>query len=299
MDRFNAMRAFIAVVDEGSFSQAARALGVSKATISKQVAELERHLEAALLLRSSRHVTLTDIGKTYFNRCRQLVDDLAELESSVHADVEDLTGLLRISAPTTFSELYLAPTLHEFQQRHPQVTVELILADNFIDLHQYPYDMAIRIGELNDSTLIARRLATSFSVFCASPNYLEGRALPKKLNDFDQHRLIFDINVRSGNEWRPLVNGKRQSYQPKALLRVNSASLSCNLAVAGCGIAYCPEFVVRDAIADGSLVEIKSVADHEEFGIYAVYSSRKYMSQRLRTFIDFLAEWFCSEKNRG
>ena len=146
MDRFNAMRAFIAVVDEGSFSQAARALGVSKATISKQVAELERHLEAALLLRSSRHVTLTDLGKTYLNRCRQLVDDLDELESSVHADVEDLTGQLRISAPTTFSELYLAPALHEFRQRHPQVTIELILADSFIDLHQYPYDMAIRIG---------------------------------------------------------------------------------------------------------------------------------------------------------
>ena len=299
MDKLSAMRAFTSVVDEGSFSKAANALGVSKATVSKQVAELERQLEAGLLLRSSRHVTLTDIGRTYFNRCQQLLDDLNELENSVHADVEQLKGQLRISAPTTFSELYLAPAVSEFRQSHEQVNIELILADSFIDLHQYPYDLAIRIGELNDSSLIARRLATSSVVFCASPEYLKNNPMPKKLTDFDQHDLIFDINVRSGNEWRPLVKGRRMSYQPKAVLRVNSALLARNLAIAGCGIAYCPEFVVREAISKGQLVEISDVADREEFGIYAVYSTRKYMSHRLRTFIDFLVEWFDNENRRG
>ena len=292
MDKLTAMRAFICVANEGSFSQAARALGISKATVSKQVAELERQLGAGLLLRSSRHVALTEIGKTYFTRCQQLLDDLNELENSVYADTEQLTGQLRISAPTTFSELYLASAIGEFRRLHDQVNIELILSDNFIDLHQYSYDMAIRIGDLKDSTLIARRLGTSAVVFCASPGYLKGKSIPKKLSDFNKHQLIFDVNVRSGNEWRPLVNGRRQNYQPKAVLRVNSALLARNLAIDGCGIAYCPEFVVRDAITDGALVEISEVADREEFGIYAVYSSRKFMSNRLRTFIDFLVDWF-------
>ena len=292
MNRLNAMQCFLAVVEQGSFSEAGRVLGLSKATISKRVAELERHLNVQLLLRTSRHVTVTEMGQDYFERCRRLLHDLNEIEISVQQSQTELSGILRIAAPTAFSDIYLAPAIHQFRETNPGVQFELTLTDDIVDLFQYPYDLAIRISQLEDSSLIARPLAQSSVVCCASPDYLQNHGTPKTPNELDGHRLIVDTNFRQPNEWQFLVNDKVVSYHAKACVRVNSAYFSRNLAIDGGGITLSPEFVVREALADGQLKQLDLRCNYEDLGIYAVYSSRRHQSQRLREFINFIDDWF-------
>lgn len=292
MNRLNAMQCFLSVVEQGSFSEAGRVLGLSKATISKRVSELERHLDVQLLLRTSRHVTLTETGQDYFERCRRLLHDLNEIEISVQQSQTELSGTLRIAAPTAFSDIYLAPAIHHFRELNPGVQFELTLTDDIVDLFQYPYDLAIRISQLEDSSLIARQLAQSSVVCCASPEYLKLHGTPKTPPELDGHQLIVDTNFRHPNEWRFVVKGKAVAYHAKACVKVNSAYFSRNLAMDGGGITLSPEFVVRDALADGRLTQLSLRCDYEDLGVYAVYSSRRHQSQRLREFINFINEWF-------
>ncbi|MGR8948233.1 MAG: LysR substrate-binding domain-containing protein [Gammaproteobacteria bacterium] len=292
MNRLNAMECFLSVVEHGSFSNAGRSLGLSKATISKRVAELERHLNVQLLLRTSRHVTPTEIGQDYFERCRRLLHDLKEIEGAVHKSQTELSGVLRIAAPLTFSDIYLAPAIQQFRENNSGVEFELTLTDNFVDLFQYPYDLAIRISQLEDSSLIARPLARSSVICCASPSYLSSHGKPNQPDELDQHELIVDTNFRNPNEWQFLVGGKQISYHAKASVKVNSAYFARNLAMAGGGVTLSPEFVVRDALENGQLQQLDLQCNYEDLGIYAIYSSRHHQSQRLREFINFLDNWF-------
>lgn len=292
MDKLAALESFVQVAEQASFSRAARQLGRSKATISKQVAELEATLGAQLLLRTTRKVRLTDIGQAYLARSRQLLSDLGDMEAEAQRSEAALHGVLRVAGPTTFADLYLAPALHAFMQQHPDLEIELTLTDEVVDLLSYPFDLAIRISQLEDSSLIARRLASSSVICCAAPAYLEHHGTPPAPQALAGHQLILDSNFRNPAVWRFRHRGAVQNVRVRGRLQVNSALVVRQLVLAGAGVALIPAFVVQDAIADGRLLVLPFECEAHDLGVYAVYPQRRHLTRRVRVFVDFLAAWF-------
>ncbi len=292
MDKISAMQSFVRVAELGSFSAAAQQLGRSKATVSKQIAELEARLGAQLLLRTTRQVRLTEAGQAYQPRARQLLADLDDIESQVERREAALSGSLRVAAPNTFSELYLVAALHAFMTRHSRLDIELVLTDGFVDLLRDDYDLAIRVSLLEDSSLIARRLAASTVVCCAAPGYLIEHGTPATPEQLADHALVVDTNMRNANQWRFVVDGAIRGIRSAGRVQVNSATMVRNLLLNGVGIGLIPEFVVLDALADGSLLRLPLTVDPYDLGAYAVYPQRRYLSQRVRVFVDFLVAWF-------
>lgn len=289
MDKFNAMRCFERVADLGSFSVAARQLGRSKATVSKLVAELEGALGVQLLVRSTRHVRLTEAGREYHERCRQLLADLDDLESRVRREDAELAGVLRIAAPRTFTELYLASFVGRFVAQHPALRVEFTLTDGFVDLVGDTCDVAVRVGTLDDSSLVARRLAVSRVVCCAAPDYLARQGTPSTVQALAEHALIADTNIRPAGVWR-FAGG--HSLRVQGHVAANSALFVRELLLQGSGIGLVPAFVVGAELAAGRLQELPFVYEPRRIGVYAVYPQRRHLSTRVRTLVDALVAWF-------
>ena len=290
MDRLSAMRAFRAVADSGSFSAAGRSLGRSKAVISKLVSDLEAHLGARLLNRTTRRVSLTEVGRGYHSRCVQLLADLDELEGIARDAQAEPRGNLRVAGPQTFGELYLVPALYDFAALHPGISVDLTLTDRFVDLIEDRFDLAIRIADLPDSTLVARRLADMRLILCAAPAYLAEHGTPRVPQDLARHQCIVDTNFRQPWQWPFESNGERITVRVAGRFAVNSARAACELAVAGAGIALEPDFVADTHIAAGRLHPLLTAYSTPPRGIFAVYPHRRHVSLRLRVLIDFLAE---------
>ena len=292
MDRLQAMIAFRAVADTGSFSSAGRQLGRSKTVISKLVADLENHLGARLLNRTTRRVSLTEIGLSYHARCVQLLADLDELEGGARDAQAVPRGDLRLAGPQTFGELYLVPALHEFATRHPSIGIDLTLTDRFVDLVEDRFDLAIRIADLVDSTLVARRLADMRLIVCAAPAYLARHGEPREPGDLAGHACIVDTNFRQPWVWPFELEGSRTSVRVTGRFTVNSARAACDLAVAGDGIVLAPDFVAATHLAAGRLKAVLSDFTTAPRAIHAVYPHRRHLALRLRVLIDFLVEHF-------
>lgn len=296
MDRLQAMLAFRAVADSGSFSTAARQLGRSKAVISRLVADLESHLGARLLNRTTRRVSLTDVGRGYHARCVQLLADLDELEGSARDAQAVPRGRLRLAGPHTFGELFLVPALHAFGAQYPAIEIDLTLTDRFVDLVEDRFDLAIRIADLPDSTLVARRLADMRLIVCASPDYLARRGRPRQPSDLLRHVCIVDTNLRQPATWSFEVGGQRTSVRVSGRFAVNSARAACDLAVAGDGIALAPDFVADTHLAAGRLQPLLSEFATAPRGIWAVYPHRRHLALRQRVLIDFLVARFGAQQ---
>ncbi|MEX2482817.1 MAG: LysR family transcriptional regulator [Gammaproteobacteria bacterium] len=294
MDKLAAMRGFSRIAELGSVSAAARQLGRSKASVSKQLALLEADLGVQLLLRTTRRVRLTEAGFAYLERCRQLLADLDDLENQVRHREAALGGTLRVAGPQTFAELYLAPAVEAFLQAHPALHIELTLTDGFVDLLQDHYDLAIRIGVLEDSSLIARRIAQTAIVCCAAPAYLEQYGTPRDPAALAHHALVIDTNFRQPASWRFRVDGQIETVRVQGRLQVNSAVFVRQLLLAGAGIGLIPAFVVGDALDDGRLQQLPLVCEPRELGVHAVYAQRRHLAQRVRVFVDFLAQWLAA-----
>lgn len=294
MDRLNAMLAFRAVADSGSFSAAGKLLGRSKGVISKLVVDLESHLEVRLLNRTTRRVSLTEAGRNYYARCVQLLADLDELEGSARDAQAAPRGRLRLAGPQTFGELSLVPALHDFTALHPDISVALTLTDRFVDLIEDQFDLAIRIADLPDSTLIARHLAEMRLIVCAAPDYLARHGVPAHPQDLANHQCIIDANFKQPLLWPFESKGERLVVRVNGRLTVNSARAACALAVAGDGIVLAPNFVADAEIASGRLQPLLTEFGTAPRGIYAVYPHRRHLALRLRVFIDFLIERFAN-----
>ncbi|MEQ8661910.1 MAG: LysR family transcriptional regulator [Gammaproteobacteria bacterium] len=292
MDRLFALRCFATVAELGGFSAAARRLGRSKASISRQVAELEASLDAQLLLRTTRRVSLTETGAVCLAQARELLASLDELENSVRGRESALGGVLRVAGPQTFAEVHLAPALEVFMRAHPALTVELSLTDGYVDLVQDACDVAIRIGTLADSSLVARRLATSRILCCVAPAYLARHGAPATPADLAAHALVVDTNFRQRSSWRFRVDGRSELVRVRGRLQVNSAVFVRAQLVAGAGIGLVPEFIGTDALAAGELVTLPFTCEPPTIGIHVVYPRRRHLAQRVRVFVDFLAAWF-------
>lgn len=289
MDRFLEMQSFQAVVDAGSFVGAADALGVSKAAVSRHVVELENRLGIRLLHRTTRRVSLTPEGQTFYERSKDLLAELEAAEQEATSRSDAVRGLLRINAPFTFGILHLAPLWGRFRAQHPQLTLDVTLADRLVDLVEEGYDMAVRIAALPSSSLVSRRLAATTMAVCASPGYLQRHSTPLHPADLVQHQVIAYSYMATKDEWR--FNGPHGpvSVRTRPWMHTNNGDTCRAAALADQGIILQPRFLVGDDLAARRLVELMPEYRVPEVGIYAVYPSRKHVPAKVRVMIDFLA----------
>jgi DNA-binding transcriptional LysR family regulator len=288
MDTLDAMRTFAAVAQSGSFSAAARRLGISKALASKQVAQLERRLGACLLQRTTRAVTLTDAGRDAFTRCLAILGAVEDLESEAASGRAQICGNLRVAGPPVLGEEVLAGAVASFVRAHPSVRVDLVLEERAVDLVGEGFDLAIRVGTLADSSLIARRIGTQSFVFCASPAYLARRGTPAEPADLAAHECVVDVALSPTGQWQLAgAHGARIAIRPRA--RLNSGRAVATLVRDGVGIGLVADALVRDDLASGRLIRLFPDCDAYDRGIWAVYPQRAHLPARVAAFVEHVA----------
>lgn len=293
MDRLAAMTAFARVAETGSFSEAARRLRSSKSVVSRQIAALESELGVRLLHRSTRALTLTEAGRSYFDQLVRILADIDEANLSVSHLQAAPRGRLRVNAPMSFGIRHLAPAIPDFLARCPEVEIDLTLNDRFVDLVDEGFDMAVRIGQLIESSLVARRLAPLRRVVCASPAYLAARGTPTTPDDIAGHECLCYSNMSAGNEWKFVDrDGRPWPVEIKGRLRINNGDAIRVAALNGLGLACLPTFIVGEDLRAGTLVPVLTEAMHQDGAVFAVYPHARLLSPKVRVFIDFLAERF-------
>ena len=292
MDQFKDIEAFVAVAQLGSFVKAADKLGLSKAMVSRHVSELEARLGVRLMQRSTRRLSLSDAGAEYLQRCVQILAELAEANAAISAGAVQARGLLKISAPLTFGIRHLAPLWGEFLRVHPQVELEVNLNDRVVDLIEEGYDLAVRIGQLPPSTLVARRIASTRLLLCASPRYLQQAAPIRELADLAQHDVIAYSYLATGEQWHFSGPEGARSITVHPRLRSNSGDTCRAAALADQGVVFQPGFLVGEDLKAGRLVQILPQYAGPELDISVVYASRQHLSHKVRAMVEFLATAF-------
>jgi DNA-binding transcriptional LysR family regulator len=280
------------VVDTGSFSDAADRLRTSPQVVSKYVKALEQDVDAQLLYRTTRRISLTEAGQAYLARCRQILEDFDDLRRSLRKEDTRPRGHLVVSGPMTFGEQVLAETVRDFLAAYPEVTIELKLTDRRVNLVDEGVDLAVRIGSLDDANLIVRKLGAVPVICCAAPAYLEREGTPSHPAELEHHNCILDSNFRDPDKWRFRVDGDEVEVLVKGRLRVNSAEAVKQLAISGGGIALCPSYVLTDALAQGRLVKVLPGQPAYDFGLFAAYLPSRHLAAKVRTFIDFLVQQY-------
>lgn len=289
MDRIEIMRAFLSVVNTGSFTGAAERLGTSPQLISKYVKALEDDLAVALFTRTTRRVNMTETGRAFYGRCQQLIEDYDNLRSSVRNEHQEPRGHLLVTCPTTFGELFLVELIDEFLELYSDITLELEMTDRFVGLIDEGFDLAIRIGQLEDSSLIAKLIAPADIIACASPSYLQEHGRPTKPSDLPRHMCIVDTNFKNGDLWPFFIDGQKQTVRVDGRMRVNSATAARKLALNDRGIVLCPTYVIAQDIKEGKLVPLLQDCNAFDLNIYAVYLENRHLSAKIRVFVDFIA----------
>lgn len=292
MDRIDAMRAFITVVTEGSFTLAAERLALSPQLVSKHIAQLEKHLGARLLNRTTRKLHLTEAGTRYFQRAQQVLSDISDMENELGDMQAHASGLLRISAPASFAIRHMAKLMIDFQQAHPAVDIDLQINDRKVDIVEEGFDIALRIGHLKSSSLIAKRIAPVRLVMCASSEYLQQHGMPKSLQDLKAHRYLRysyleDDANQLAHRWLRSSDRARSNE-----LVCNNGDVLVESAIAGAGIALQPTFISGAAIKEGKLTIVLPEYEPEPLTLYAVYASRQLLANKVRCFVEFLDGYY-------
>ncbi|MEO0487728.1 MAG: LysR family transcriptional regulator [Pseudomonadota bacterium] len=296
MDRLTEMEAFATVVDQGGFTDAARKMGISKSAVSKHVSSLEARLGARLLNRTTRRVSPTDIGLAYYDRARRVLNDAGEADALVTSMQSAPSGLLRISVATDFGVNHLSPILGDFMQDFPDITVNMVLNNRYVELISEGFDMAIRMGELEDSSLRARKLAEMSRRMVASPGYFETYGRPDKIDDLNEHKLLHYSNAGGAGVWKLTApSGEKRQVRTAGWLTVNDGQSLLNAAISGLGIAYLPDFLYADALEQGLVEEAIPSLPEDRQGIYAVYPPGRFTQPKVRAFIDFLVHAFADK----
>lgn len=293
MDQLRQIESFVAVVQAGSFVKAAERLSASKAVVSRLVIELEARLGTRLLNRTTRRLSLTDTGAEYYERCRALLDDLDQANAAASAATAQPRGRLRINAPLSFGNLHLAPLWGEFLKLHPQVELDITLTDRVVDLVDEGYDMAVRIGQLQSSSLVARKLASDRMILCASPGYLRIAPPLRRVADIADHSVMAYSWWSGGDTWKfGSADGQHTEVTVNPCLRTNSGDTCRAAALADQGVIFQPGFIVAGDLRSGHLVEILPQWHGPTIEIHAVYPSRQHVSGKVRAMVDFLAAAF-------
>lgn len=299
MDKIETMRAFTAVAQAGSFTAAAKRLGMSTKLASKYVQQLEARLKTRLLARTTRSVSLTAVGTAYLERCRPILEQFDELDSLVNDSQTSLVGPIRITAPTAFGSTKLTQALIPFMSSHKEVSIELKLSDNRIAIVEEGFDVAIRVGALRDSTLIARKLAAMPLIVSAAPTYLNEHGRPINPRALATHDCLVDENQSDATVWRFYSTRGDIAVKINGKLRANSPSAIAQMAVSGLGIARSPLYVIETALKDGRLEQLFPDRATDEFGLYALYPPNRHLTARVRALIDHLVQHFGRQKHKS
>lgn len=293
MDRLAAIEAFVKVAETRSFSEAAQRMNASKSAISRQVSALEAELGARLFHRTTRSLTLTEAGQGYFERASRILADLEEASLAVSQLQAAPRGRLRVNAPMSFGFLHLAPALPEFLQLYPELSVDVTMNDRFVDLVDEGFDVAVRIGQLDDSSLIARRLAPIRRVLCASPDYLKAHGAPASPEDLKAHQCLCNSNIPLGHEWRFVApDGKAWPVEVSGRFNANNGDALRIAALNGLGIAHLPTFIVGGDLQAGTLITLLDEFVPQTLSLNAVYPHARHLSPKVRAFVDFLSQRF-------
>jgi DNA-binding transcriptional LysR family regulator len=296
MDRLTEMEAFATVVDQGGFTDAAKKMGISKSAVSKHVSALEARLGARLLNRTTRRVSPTEIGLAYYDRARRVLNDAGEADALVTSMQSAPSGLLRVSVATDFGVNLLSPILGDFLLEYPDITVNMVLNNRYVELISEGFDMAIRVGELEDSTLRARKLTETTKRMIGAPSYFQKFGRPQKIDDLNDHKLLHYSNQANGNVWKITApSGEKRQVRSVGWLTVNDGQSLLNAAISGLGIAYLPSFLYADAMRQGLVEEAIPGLPVEVLGIYAVYPPGRFTQPKVRAFIDFLARRYADK----
>lgn len=293
MDRFDSMTAFAKVVECGGFSSAAQRLGLSTAAVTARVQKLEARLGIRLLNRTTRNVSLTEIGRMFYERCSHLLADLEETERAATEQQTMPRGVLRLNASSSFGILHLAPAIAHFAARYPAVSVELILTDRMVDLVEEGFDLAVRAESLPGSNLIARRLAPCRTAVCGAPSYLDKRGVPKTPSDLTAHNCLILSTSSNADEW-VFTGSDRKEHRVRVsgTLRANNSGALVAAAMAGQGLIVEQTCTVGPALNVGRLVPVLTDYILPEAAIRALYPHSRYLSAKVRTFVDFLVARF-------
>ena len=289
MDKLNAISVFCKVIETQSFTQAANQQNISVAMASKLVSQLEEHLKTRLLQRTTRKIVPTEAGMLYYQRCQAILLDLSEADSSISNMATSLQGNLLISVPRDFGLLYISPNLPKFIELHPNLHVEIEFEDKLVDLVAEGYDLALRIGYMQDSSLVARKISSSPMHFVASPSYLEARGIPLTPDDLEYHQGLLYKSSLNQVHWQSTKANQVQRYKIQSKVVSNNGMALLEMTKAGLGISNSPSFFVKDALASGELVEILSEYKQKPLDIYVVYPNRRHLPAKVRAFIEFLA----------
>ena len=289
MDKLNAISVFCKVIETQSFTQAANQQNISVAMASKLVSQLEEHLKTRLLQRTTRKIVPTEAGMLYYQRCQAILLDLSEADSSISNMATSLQGNLLISVPRDFGLLYISPNLPKFIELHPNLHVEIEFEDKRVDLVAEGYDLALRIGYMQDSSLVARKISSSPMHFVASPSYLEARGTPLTPDDLEYHQGLLYKSSLNQVHWQSTKANQIQRYKIQSKVVSNNGMALLEMTKAGLGISNSPSFFVKDALTSGELVEILSEYKQKPLDIYVVYPNRRHLPAKVRAFIEFLA----------
>jgi len=293
MDKLAALEAFTAVVETSGFQSAAQRLGIAKSVVSRRVTQLEKSLNSRLLHRTTRRISVTDEGRQFYQRAIQILADLEDAELEISDKSLEVRGKLKIAAPLSFGLEHLSKAINDFLIKHPAVEVDLDLNDRNINLIEDGFDMAVRIGELEDSTLIARRVGLSRSITCASPAYLKQHGLPKTPHELKNHIGLQYSNISYSQQWRYTgPDGKPIQGQPQIRMRANNGEVLANAAINGLGITSAPTFILSKQIQSKELVPILIEYERSAVGIYAVFPPGRLTPRRLQAFSDYLVTCF-------
>jgi DNA-binding transcriptional LysR family regulator len=295
MDRFHAITTFARVVESGSFARAAERLGVSVSSVSRQVSVLEAHLAARLLNRTTRRLSLTEAGQTFYERCVQLLADLEEAEVAMSAASVVPGGTLRLTCSATFGARHLAPAIAAFAARHPQVNFDVELSERVVDLVEEGFDLAVRIGQTGGQNLVGRKIGSTRLVCCAAPSYLERHGEPRKPEDLATHACLTYEYMPTRNVWQFRDRqGREHNARISGPMHANNGRFLEALAAEGIGIVREPDFIVGPDVRAGRLKPILCEFEPPPLGIHVVYPSRRHLSAKVRAFADYLVERFAA-----
>ncbi|PCI64378.1 MAG: LysR family transcriptional regulator [Kordiimonadales bacterium] len=289
MDTIEGMKTFVTVAKEASFTAAAKRLNISNKLASKYVQQLEERLGAQLLQRSTRRVSLTDVGQAYLQRCLPLLEEFDELEAVVQERQGALAGEIRLTASTSFGSGNLVEAMRPFLLEHPDVTVDLYLSDRRVSIIEEGFDLAIRLGQLTDSSLMVRKLNSMPLLVCVSPDYLRRHGEPQHPKALETHNCVINYGLVDPTNWIFNVEGVTEHVKVSGPSRTNTPLAVAGMASAGLGIGLCPEYVVTEKLRTGELVVLFEEFTVMEAGVYAVYPPNRHLTSRVRALIDHLA----------
>ncbi|MPS28665.1 LysR family transcriptional regulator [Pigmentiphaga sp.] len=294
MDKFQAMQVFTRVVEANSFTMAADNLGLPRATVSTTIRNLERALQVRLLNRTTRKISLTPDGASYYERCIRLLADLEEAETSFRDVARRPRGRLRIDTPASIGRSILIPSLCEFHERYPDIELVIGMGDRPVDLVQEAVDCAIRVGELQDSSMVARRIGTFESLTCAAPSYLEAYGEPRTIKDLERHHAVHYFSARTGRtiDWDFVVDGVATEVKVKSIVAVNDSDAYVACGLQGFGLIQPARYMVRPHLESGQLREVLTGWKPSPMPISVVYLHNRHLSPKVRAFVDWVTELF-------